>query len=867
MRFKLFFLLLGICGGALLTAAPLDYNMGKGDQPELQEIPEAGKFGWNNSYQINPLTGKNALCVQYNAKKKSFCKALFLPQSIQIYPVLKRRYFQVDLSVPENARHIWYCQLIFADSSNQWHTFGKYEPILEPGRASIVIPVNFDAAHYHYSNGSKFWFHDAMKFKPEQYPVRLVGIQFGLKEDAAAGRIFVDRIRELPYDSADSVTPVCAGLAENLLAVPVMPVLETSAGTLSRPDGTIRLENCASKEILLHTYVYEGQAGCTINSPKLPDFYEGKFSLEFSAPESSSEPMVKLGIVDATNHVFLLPGKLQKSRDEGPWIADFQFDATKIFQGERRQIARCESLRPVDQPVPPFRLASLSFQFPEKISSLNVLKLTPQLRLPRSAGMELSVETGDVVRILRPGREKDLRVVLKNCIDKTVDYDVEVALRNYRDQYTPWLKLGKMRFAPGESRVLPIPAFKDRGLYFVECRLRSLNDPGDSRWIRGSRSFAYLEPTGSTPLLESDDFLFGICCLSEYYPYQADEFLKAMMLIGVKNMRCGSTEKDVAFARKYHMTIDIVLGLESFYDRKKVQVNEELLQSYLDRVFRKAGVSTRYELDNELDTGSNFSVEDCVKSARAVEKYLHAKKPGYLFMSTGFCTFEKNRKFDCFYQEEVMKQTRDMFQIHCFHAYESIDRTFYPKIEMLLDKRREWGVEHIPWYLNETGDHGVTDRPRLQAQNIAKRFIYSWSRGAIGVCYYAFNDAGEDKRYTEDYFGLVSYDGYPKPNFVAYNTMTGILQRQRYKKQLTPRNSFLEQIHLFANGRQTVLAGWNEDGLNVHEIKCDAPEAEIVDIMGNRHPAEKKDGNWLMPIDRDGSYLIFNGSWPVELVR
>lgn len=841
--------------------------------PARSTLPEDISPGSSVEVKKNVMTGKKAILLNYDTNIRQGFLIAFDRSKAPVFKSLKRRIFEISISA-RHARDVKYISMLFLDAQNKIWKFGTSYPVISPGSSVVHIPVTFDSRFYRYSEGHTLSFNDAADFNA--WPVKLTGIEFLMTgEEKHKAELYLNSIKELEYDDSDAAPAIRARLSDNMLAsdhIPVVRVNKAVQGNGCYAGNGLLLSGINSEKVKVDFRTHDNFCyGAARNTLRLPEMSEVDFEVEFSTAEPVEVKSLRIGIHDAANVVRYFPANIRKQEGRpGHYIAQVSIDLAEKFNGDSVVLWHSSPGEKVTKMMQPLRLLDMDFSFSDSVKDLRIHRITPHMTLAGSAGMQLEVETGNFGRIIEPGQEKNLQVTLTNRLDRPQRFAVEIALRDYKNEYGKWIAVGNMSFAPGETRELPVPQFSKLGFYSVECRLRSLDVKGDKRWITG-RSFAYLKPTGNKNTDYKKDFRFGVMCHGPAWPVQEKELIGLTATIGGNYSR---GFEDFGSMAKHNIGTDAFMALGDCFSRDEngnlKEVNAQCAIAAIEKSIGRTDwpAGTCWELDNELEWTDNkhFSPENLVKAARILSDYLKEKHPQYGMMTTGFCTFDGSDSFPHYQETAMRKAGNDIFKIHAFHMYDYLPQ-FFRNIDLFATKRAEWGVS-IPWLMNETGANGREFPSTRLPQELVKRAIFAWSRGALGFCWFSLTDHGEDTSYTEDQFGLLTYDLYPKTSLVAYNTMTGVLQTMKFVQTLTPREQWQMQAHLFSDGRQTAVVAWNDNDIKqILKLKSPATEACIVDCMGNRSHAEKdKSGNWVLPVTGYPIYLVLTGNVPVELV-
>lgn len=145
--------------------------------------------------------------------------------------------------------------------------------------------------------------------------------------------------------------------------------------------------------------------------------------------------------------------------------------------------------------------------------------------------------------------------------------------------------------------------------------------------------------------------------------------------------------------------------------------------------------------------------------------------------------------------------------------------------------RHQSGGKNIPLYLTEIGwpNHSgaLGTQPEKTANYLSRLLILATSKPFIrGIWWYDFQDDGTDIHNAEHNFGLVSYDGSPKPAWFMLRDVLGFLHNARYVEQFPTESGIFAFRFIHTDGSSS-LAIWTD-----REDK----QARIVVKLNATHP-------------------------------
>jgi hypothetical protein len=182
------------------------------------------------------------------------------------------------------------------------------------------------------------------------------------------------------------------------------------------------------------------------------------------------------------------------------------------------------------------------------------------------------------------------------------------------------------------------------------------------------------------------------------------------------------------------------------------------------------------------------------------------------------------------------------------------------------DVMAHFGDDDRPVIVSEAG-HPTHEGPwfmppsstQQQARYIVRSHLLLAARGIRRIYWYAFQDEGTDPGNPEHHFGIVDWNGDPKPAYTAYRTMTGLLSDAVCE-------GMVEDLQPPAYGVQCALddgwvtALWDGGGRGEVVIDATADVRRMQGLMGEELPLPRADGGTLtLPIDESVCYVLSAG--------
>lgn len=514
--------------------------------------------------------------------------------------------------------------------------------------------------------------------------------------------------------------------------------------------------------------------------------------------------------------------------------------------------------------------------------------------LPMAESLELEIETGTPVHVLRKGGEEALALRFTNRAEKAGSFALELVYEHFDG--TRLAETRSAELAPGQSVTFSPEKRPGRlGHWQVTATVREAGAPDRPATL--SRSFALLEPAGPTEG-RAPGFLFSICTHSEWWsPGAQDKEVLAAALCGAKVIRDSvdwHTLQPAADRWNFAPMDSLVdsygaMGMElqamlaftarwaapeqtrnapNWLEWSRSRPDPAAWRNYAATVFaRYRGRIRFWEVWNEPDLAgfNRMSMDEYVELQKIAFEEARKISPELKLLTGGYATLTphpglKHPEF----QKENLIRAKGYYDIHAYHEHGSfpayariVDRQFLPM-------RAAAGVA-APWYANETAIHSLGGAERNQAFTLFKKLLFAWSRGAIGFTWYDLRNDGFDPREAEHNYGMLDHEFYPKPVYSVYNMLAGRFREARFRRQFEAGAG--SYVFEFAAPEGILIPGWNEsDGATrTLPVTTDAASAALIDPMGNEVPVPVAGGMALFEVGRIPATLLLHGASRAEL--
>ena len=777
MRLKFSFLsacLIGSCG---LSAGTL--NFAKLPPTELV-LPLQAK---GQSVEAGTAGGRPALLLEWNCGEARWF-SLNCKRSPRL-PEFDRTEFSLEFFRPQGST-VRRASLLLADRDNEVFQLTTPLPAGESGWKTVKFTLDPKAIQGNVWGGKK-------KNRIPDFPLRIAGVTCSYAatqgiESAALGQLTWELSPGAPPEAPSAVAlPPGRELVDfsTLLDSEINPRLGGKPVTAQRgsfdgrPGLALRRQDSTSPRVALGL----------LQKQELPKFDRAELTLELYRPTGSAAGGAAVTVSDRNGRYTSLYTPLPRAK--GGWeTLRFPLNhqkLTKTVQGK---------LHP---PAFPLRLQSVvcNSRPPKEDAPIVLGKLMIHTL---SAPLEASVETGDELHLVLPGKEKQVRLQLRN--PGTAPRSVTAALRLFDPDDRPLReKSGEFQIAGAAVQAIPLPPPERFGVYTVKLTLKE-KDSLRHETLR----YARLDPAGTTQG-GVDGFLFGICSHLQRYPAEERRRMaRAAALCGAKLLRVsleshriqprhgewtfGTYDHIAKLLREYQIEFaPIFLNLPSWAVaadyRQAVKSSStrgrrpdyRLWEEYVRKVSEHYRSSLRFaEVWNEPDLigFANFPPEEYLKLLKITSSVLWETVPGITVISAGFASPDLNppeRTADPHYVRKCVEGGRGLYDLFAVHMHTRPERYREYYVKNLLRFRKELN-DTTPWYSNETALASFGEISELdQAETLFLNLFCAWNNGAAGYNWYNLRNIKEDPGDPEANYGMLTWDFQPKKVYAAYNTL------------------------------------------------------------------------------------------------
>ncbi len=777
MRLKFSFLsacLIGSCG---LSAGTL--NFAKLPPTELV-LPLQAK---GQSVEAGTAGGRPALLLEWNCGEARWF-SLNCKRSPRL-PEFDRAEFSLEFFRPQGST-VRRASLLLADRDNEVFQLTTLLPAGESGWKTVKFTLDPKAIQGNVWGGKK-------KNRIPDFPLRIAGVTCSYAatqgiESAALGQLTWELSPGAPPEAPSAVAlPPGRELVDfsTLLDSEINPRLGTKPVTAQRgsfdgrPGLALRRQDSTSPRVALGL----------LQKLELPEFDRAELTLELYRPTGSAAGGAAVTVSDRNGRYTSLYTPLPRAK--GGWeTLRFPLNhqkLTKTVQGK---------LHP---PAFPLRLQSVvcNSRPPKEDAPIVLGKLMIHTL---SAPLEASVETGDELHLVLPGKEKQVRLQLRN--PGTAPRSVTAALRLFDPDDRLLLETsGEFQIAGAAVQAIPLPPPERFGVYTVKLTLKE-KDSLRHETLR----YARLDPAGTTQG-GVDGFLFGICSHLQRYPAEERRRMaRAAALCGAKLLRVsleshriqprhgewtfGTYDHIAKLLREYQIEFaPIFLNLPSWAVaadyRQAVKSSStrgrrpdyRLWEEYVRKVSEHYRSSLRFaEVWNEPDLigFANFPPEEYLQLLKITSSVLRETVPGITVISAGFASPDLNppeRTADPHYVRKCVEGGRGLYDLFAVHMHTRPERYREYYVKNLLRFRKELN-DTTPWYSNETALASFGEISELdQAETLFLNLFCAWNNGAAGYNWYNLRNIKEDPGDPEANYGMLTWDFQPKKVYAAYNTL------------------------------------------------------------------------------------------------
>lgn len=178
--------------------------------------------------------------------------------------------------------------------------------------------------------------------------------------------------------------------------------------------------------------------------------------------------------------------------------------------------------------------------------------------------------------------------------------------------------------------------------------------------------------------------------------------------------------------------------------------------------------------------------------------------------------------------------------------------TDFQRLHTLLARYASRNKANMPLLCSEWGYSGTWVTRDQQAAYLTRLSLINIQNGLPISVWYDWQDDGNDPRQQEDNFGLLTWNGQPKPAYAAAQTLVRELNNLRFSRRLT---SGIDYGLLFANGAATTQVLWTTGNAHLVTLSLNVPLVTITSMTGSRRTQPVIEGKTVLQINGDPQYL------------
>ena len=504
----------------------------------------------------------------------------------------------------------------------------------------------------------------------------------------------------------------------------------------------------------------------------------------------------------------------------------------------------------------------------------------------------LDVETGNPIHIARDKAERPV-LLLANESDVPRRLHGRFVLADLAGHS---LELPfDTEFAPGATNRFPLAwPLPGKGYWMAIAEVAGPDD----FLARRRTTFAVLDRREVTPRLPAGKFRMGINYHYNRMPRPIkDATLDALVACGAKLVRCDfaawdfvqpkedvppkwdAVDRGVADFESHGIDLDAICWGNPRWaatPERRASGNwyhwyftlperQDLLHDFMrDLAARYATRIAWYEIGNEWELGFHGDADEAIAALKLCYTALKEGNPAVKVISNGWASWdsenaqvsEKKKGFP----EKVMKEAHGFYDAHPVHNHGMFSNYRRAILTRFLPRRREMGIDDVPWYSNETALSGVQGNEVNVAEHVWKKILFAWAYGSCDYIWYNLRATGDDENDPEAGYGMMTRDLHPRPSYCSFAALTELLSGFDFDRIVASDGK--RELYIFAGERggmpQRVLAGWDEKAEPpAVSVGTDAVRAWTVDFMGNRAPASIANGicEWT-PLRRPSALLL-----------
>ena len=432
------------------------------------------------------------------------------------------------------------------------------------------------------------------------------------------------------------------------------------------------------------------------------------------------------------------------------------------------------------------------------------------------------IDTGKLVEVYAPSETANWRVVLRNRSDqslagaklswRTSNWETPDDSASPPSAAASFLDVPKL--APGASCELTVRIpLGSLGWHAVILELRGSGD--DTLIERHVRTLS----VGETPRSTGRYFRYGLCShmIRQTGTRLFDIELELARQLGIDTIRTelaawGSVERVegqfdfskpdnlLAALQPHGIQVESILAYSTRWgstgdpnakdwsDWSKTAPRLEPWLNYVGKVVERYGDRIDlWEIWNEPDISFwRASTESYVELFNASSALIKKKSPRAQVLNGGLAMASREPNPD-FVSRFVASASPAHWDIFAYHDYHSFAQFLARRSE--VETHQKALRKNLPAWINEGGYHSLlAGGEHSQTLTLVKKIAASPAFGVKAYFWYNLRDDGLDPKDPEHHFGLVRYDGQPKPAWSAYQALIRELGAARYLRSMSPRD-------------------------------------------------------------------------------
>jgi len=263
----------------------------------------------------------------------------------------------------------------------------------------------------------------------------------------------------------------------------------------------------------------------------------------------------------------------------------------------------------------------------------------------------------------------------------------------------------------------------------------------------------------------------------------------------------------------------------------------------------KEGGFTHYEVWNEPVPYAYWMgpMESVVKLHEVTYKAIKKVQPDAVVL--GPCPYSFVWDFIEKYFELGGAKWIDDVVIHAYGGNPDID--FSANLRRLKSIMKKFGIGDRDIYITELGYRTPVVTERQQAQFMVRAYMYAWSEGVRLLTWHMLWDySGKG----DPGMAILRHDHTPRPSYVAYATMTRVLERAKYLGTVEGMSETQRGFRFEKRGR-IIRVLWDTRGASRLTLEVNSP-AELINLVGGSSMLKPGEGKLIVPLSLDPVYVI-----------